>query len=149
MFDVGHIEHTLHHHDGLLPAQFTQSRGAIKFNQRKAVCSLKCPRCMFQTVAIGIRLHHGPCSGVWNGFSGSGEISLHRSNMRNGDEWSGHQRENSEKRDQMKWNKAHFTGRVSRRDERLAAGRVETGFRGIKQAAVALCTSLPITVSPE
>jgi hypothetical protein len=69
--------------------------------------------------------------------------------MRNGDEWSGHQRENSEKRNQMKWNEAHFTGRASRRDERLTAGRVETGFRGIKQAAVALCPSPPITVLPE
>ncbi len=49
----------------------------------------------------------------------------------------------------MKWNELHFTGRAIRRDERLAAGRVETGFRGIKQAAVALRSSLPITVSPE
>jgi hypothetical protein len=65
----------------------------------------------------------------------------------NGDEWSGHQWESS---------KEKYDGiRRILPDVRAIAmsaappDRIETGFRGIKQAAVVLATSPQITVSPE
>ena len=100
-------------------------------------------------MAIGVGLYHGPSPGTGDGFSGRSEISVHRSNVGDGDEWSGHQEENSEKRNTVEWNNPHFTGRRSGRDKRRTREKVEIGFHGIKQAAFVLAISLQINVPHE
>ena len=87
---ISRFEHTLHHHDGLVPALSTQLQRAVEFYQGQAIGFGKSTQGCHQPMTVGISFHDSPDLTIWHSAASHAQVGLHGGDVSGGNKWSRH-----------------------------------------------------------